>query len=68
MINKIITKIELEDLVKKYETTDFIKDDPIQFPHRFENPQDIEIAAFLASIFGGTERILTIKPRQCQAM
>lgn len=31
----MITKPELEKLAEKYETIDFIKDDPIQFPHRF---------------------------------
>ena len=30
----MITQIELDNLVEKYETTDFIIDDPIQFPHR----------------------------------
>ena len=29
----MITKNELDDLVKKYEIKSFIKDDPIQFPH-----------------------------------
>ena len=33
----MITKQELDNLVKKYETPDFIKDDPIQFPHRFKD-------------------------------
>jgi len=46
----MITKTKLEELAEKYETSDFIKDDPIQFPHRFEKPEDIEISAFLSSI------------------
>ena len=33
----MITKTKLDELAKKYETEDFIKDDPIQFPHRFEH-------------------------------
>lgn len=33
----------------EYNTRDFIKDDPIQFPHRFERKQDIEISAFLTA-------------------
>ena len=37
----MITKNELDNLVENYETTDFIKDDPIQFPHRFKNKEDI---------------------------
>lgn len=45
-----IAKNKLEELAKKYETSDFIKDDPIQFPHRFINTEDKEIAAFLSAI------------------
>lgn len=41
----------LETLYKKYETADFIKDDPIQFPHFYTKREDIEIAGFLASLF-----------------
>ena len=43
-------KIKLDELVEKYETEDFIKDDPIQFPHRFEYSKDIEIAGFISSL------------------
>lgn len=50
------TKLYLDGLVEKYETEDFIKDDPIQFPHRFKDKNDIEIAAFLASIFAYGKR------------
>ena len=57
----MITRTSLEELVGKYETTEFIKDDPIQFPHRFNNPQDIEIAAFLASLFAYGNRKVFIK-------
>lgn len=57
----LISKIELEKLTQKYETLDFIKSDPIQFPHRFECAEDIEIAAFLASFFAYGNRIIFIK-------
>lgn len=53
--------IKLEELVRKYETEDFIKDDPIQFPHRFKNPQDVEIAAFVSSLFAYGNRKIFIK-------
>src|SRR5574344_1808835 len=46
-----VTKEKLDELVKKYETVDFIKDDPVQFPHRFSEKCDIEIAGFIASLF-----------------
>ena len=32
----MITKSELDELVLKYENEDFIKDDPVQFIHRFK--------------------------------
>lgn len=57
----MITKTELEKLVEKYETEDFIKEDPIQFPHRFKNDKDIEIAGFLASLFAYGNRKIFIK-------
>lgn len=46
----------LDKLVSKYETNDFIENDPIRFPHRFEQTQDIEIAAFIASAFAYGKR------------
>ena len=57
----MITKTKLEKLAQKYETVDFIKDDPIQFPSRFENVQDVEIAGFLASLFAYGNRKVFIK-------
>ncbi len=57
----MITKTKLEELAEKYETVDFINDDPIQFAHRFINPQDVEIAAFLASLFAYGNRKVFIK-------
>lgn len=57
----MITKNKLEELAKKYETAEFIKDDPIQFPHSFNDPKDIEIAAFLASLFAYGNRKTFIK-------
>ena len=56
----MITKNELDNLVQKYETTDFIKDDPIQFPHRFKNKEDIELAGFIASLFAYGNRKMFI--------
>ena len=46
-------KIDLENLVQKYETKEFIENDPIQFPHRFKNERDIELAGFISSVFIG---------------
>lgn len=57
----MITKTRLEELAQKYETVDFIKDDPIQFPHRFVETDDIEIAGFIASLFAYGNRKVFIK-------
>ena len=44
-------KNKLDNLVKKYETKDFIKSDPIQFPHRFKDKTDVELSAFISALF-----------------
>lgn len=56
----MITKINFDNLVEKYETQDFIKDDPIQFPHKFSNKKDIELAGFIASLlaYGSREQFI----------
>ncbi len=47
----------LDNLRKKYETKDFIKDDPIQFPHFFKNDiKNLEVMGFIASIFAFGKR------------
>lgn len=57
----MITKTELDKFVHTYETTDFIKDDPVQFPHRFTDKKDIEIAGFIASLLAYGNRKVFIK-------
>lgn len=54
-------KQQLDELVLKYETKDFIKDDPIQFPHRFKEVKDIELAGFIASVFAFGNRKVFIR-------
>lgn len=46
----MVTKEELDKLVEKYENADFIKDDPVQFIHKFQDKKDAEIAGFAASL------------------
>ena len=50
----------LDKLVKKYETKDFIKDDPVLFAHKFRDKKDIETASFIAAplAFGKREGII----------
>ena len=44
----------------EYETTDFIKSDPVQFPHRYSRQEDIEIMGLLTALlsFGNRTQIL----------
>ena len=57
----MITKEELDKLAAKYETADFIKDDPILFPHRGNTKEDKELYGFIASIFAYGNRKMFIK-------
>lgn len=57
----MITKTELDKLVEKYETTDFIKDDPIQFIHKGKRKEESELLGFIASLFAYGNRKMFIK-------
>ena len=57
----LITKTELDKLVEKYETVDFIKNDPIQFCHRYVKKEEIELAGLIASLFAYGNRKIFIK-------
>jgi len=49
----------LDSLVEKNNTEAFIKDDPVQFPHRYSEIQDIEIVSFLvATIAWGNRKMI----------
>ncbi|MBO6118525.1 MAG: TIGR02757 family protein [Bacteroidales bacterium] len=52
----------LRDLALKYETTEFISDDPVSFPHRYKEVCDIEISAFIAQwlAYGKREMFLRV--------
>lgn len=52
-------KAYLDELVAKNNTVAFIKDDPVQFPHRYSDKRDIEIVAFLvATIAWGNRKMI----------
>ena len=57
----MITKSVLDDLVLKYETTDFIENDPIQFIHIYDNKTDSELAGFISSLFAYGNRKVFVK-------
>ena len=49
-----------DEKVLQYNSTDFIKDDPISIPHFFSKKQDIEIAGLFAAIFSWGNRTTII--------
>ncbi len=57
----MISKKDLDSLVMRFETSGFIKDDPIQFLHKFKSKQDIELAGFISSLFAYGNRKMFIK-------
>lgn len=46
---------------QKYNTTEFIAEDPIAIPHAFSLKQDIEISGFFAAIFSWGQRTTILK-------
>lgn len=57
----MITKNQLDQLVKKYETKEFFYEDPIGIPNKFNNKKDIEIMGFIASLVAYGKREIFIK-------
>ena len=57
----MITKNELDKLVEQYENESFIKDDPVQFIHKYKNKKDIELAGFISSLLAYGSRQQFIK-------
>ncbi len=45
------SKIFFDELLTRYNRRDFLHSDPIQFPHRYNDPKDQEVAAFIAALF-----------------
>ncbi|KAB2814412.1 TIGR02757 family protein [Phaeocystidibacter luteus] len=46
----------LDDCVDRYNRPEFIQDDPIQIPHLFTNPRDIEVAGYLVATIAWGQR------------
>ena len=63
-------KCYLDSLVEKNNTEAFIKDDPVQFPHRYSNLRDIEIVSFLVATiaWGNRKMILNSANRMLEIM
>ena len=54
-------KVLLDGLYREVNKPDFIPKDPVQFPHRYKNRKDREIAAFLAATIAWGRRDLILK-------
>ena len=50
----------LNEKAEKYNCKEFIKNDPVQFPHAFSEKRDVEIVAFLASVIAWGNRRMII--------
>ena len=44
-------KEKLRRWANEYNVSGFIKDDPVQFPHRYTEKRDIEVSAFITPGF-----------------
>lgn len=62
----LVSKEYLDELCDKYQKAEFIEDDPIAVPHRFNGRNDIEIAAFLSSTIAWGNRKIIV--RNCHKM
>lgn len=60
-MDKADLKDFLEEKYQKFNTLDFIPDDPIQIPHLFTKKEDIEIAGLLAAVIAWGNRKSIIK-------
>lgn len=56
----MITKLELDELVVKFENNSFIESDPIQLPHGYKDKGNIELVAFISALFAYGNRKLFI--------
>ena len=63
-MNSINLKNYLDELVLRYNRTDFIPNDPISVPHQFTKQQDIEIIGFWTAILSWGLRKTIIRKAQ----
>lgn len=61
MMTEFALKEFLEEKVLQYNHPRFIDSDPIQIPHRYQNKEDIEIAAFLTATISWGNRKMIIR-------
>lgn len=51
----------LEDSHERFNRADFIQDDPVGIPHRFDRKEDIEISGFLSALIAWGRRDMIIR-------
>ncbi len=53
-------ELKLREWADTYHNADFVREDPVQFPHRYETKEDIEICGLLTAVlsFGNRKMIL----------
>lgn len=56
-----VIKTHLDLLAAKYNVKDFVANDPVQFPRRYNDLRDIEIAAYLISIISWGRRAMILR-------
>lgn len=67
-MNKEIIR-QLKIWAKEYNRKEFIHSDPVQFPHRYSKPEDIEISAFLTAwISYGNRKCIIAKAEELDKM
>lgn len=61
----MITKAELDELVEKYETKEFIETDPIQMIYKYKTTDEIELIGFISALFAyGSRKVFIPKLEQ----
>jgi uncharacterized protein (TIGR02757 family) len=56
-----VLKEFLDDKVERFNSPDFIENDPISIPHRFKSKQDIEISGLFAAVLAWGQRKTIIR-------
>ena len=60
-VDSSLLKIQLDELVERYNVPSFADADPVQFPRRFSDKRDIEISALLTSTIAWGRRQMILR-------
>ncbi|MGH8103865.1 MAG: TIGR02757 family protein [bacterium] len=61
---------QLESAYRTYHRSRYIETDPIRYPHRYSNPQDIEVVAFYSALlsYGNVKAIFKVLDALCVSL